>query len=206
MLPGIVSNADSVKQPFVARIFESPAIKSWKEDEAARLRKALSSAIEAMRDGQPMVLDLLVDLEAEMLEPIVDAAKVLHWRSRPSKEFGARVRRLLGFYSGESTLAAAVLIESPEQLESLLRGDVLWDCEFTIYPQPAAELSQLPDPHFDVAGFAVNVAWSLMQDSGTDTWLVTGLGTAGVDMVCGTLMRTFAEQRLTSSTAEAPTF
>lgn len=206
MLPA-VSNADSAKRPFVARLFQSPAIKSWKEEEGAPLRKALSSAVEAMREqGRPLVLDLLVDMEAEMLEPIVDAAKVLHWRSRPSKEFGARVRRALGFYSGESTLAAAVQIENAEQLESLLRGDVLWDCEFTIYPLPDKKLSELPDPHFDVAGFAVNVGWSLMQDSGTDTWMVTGLGDAGVDMVCATLTQTFAQQKLTSSTADAPRF
>ena len=201
-----VSNADPAKRPFVARLFQSPAIKSWKEQDGAPLRKALSSAVEAMREGRPMVLDLLVDMEAEMLEPIVDAATVLHWRSRPSKEFGARVRRMLGFYSGESTLAAAVLIENAAQLESLLRGDVLWDCEFTIYPQPEKKLSELPDPHFVVAGFAVHVGWSLMQDSGTDTWMATGLGDAGVDMVCGTLTQTFTQQGLTCSTAPAPRF
>lgn len=201
-----VSNADSAKRPFVARLFQSPAIKAWKEPEGASLRKALSLALEAMREGRPLVLDLLVDMEAEMLEPIVAAAKVLHWRSRPSKEFGARVRRLLGFYSGESTLAVALVLENAEQLETILRGDVMWDCEFTIYPQPEKELSSLPDPHFDITGFAVNVGWSLNQDAGSEAWLVTGLGAEGVDTVCATLSRTFAAQSLECSTAEAPKF
>ncbi len=205
---GIVSTAHlpTAKRPFVARLFSSPIIKSWEEDKGAKLRKALAATVEAMREGRPLVLDLLVDLEAEMLEPIIDAAKVLHWRSRPSKEFGARVRRTLGFYSGESTLAAAIEIQSAEQLESLLRGDVIWDCEFTIYPLPEKSLAELPDPHFDVGGFAGHVGWSVMQDSGSETWMVTGLGDAGVDAVCATLTKTFEQAGLTSSTDVAPRF
>lgn len=204
----IVSNADlsTAKRPFVARLFQSPAIKSWEEEQGATLRKALAAAVEAMREGRAIVLDLLVDLEAEMLEPIVDAAKVLHWRSRPSKDFGARVRRTLGFYSGESTLAAAIEIQSAQQLESLLRGDVIWNCEFTIYPLPEKPLAELPDPHFDVAGFAVHVGWSVMQDSGSETWMVTGLGDEGVDAVCATLSKSFEQAGLSCSTAAAPTF
>ncbi len=205
MLPA-VSNADHTKRPFLSRLFQSPAIKSWKEEQAAPLRKALASAVEALRDGKPVILDLLVDMEAEMLEPVVDAAKVLHWRSRPSKEFGARVRRLMGFYSGESTLAAAIVIDNAEHLESLLRADVLWDCELTIYPQPEKSLADLPDPHFDVGGFAGNVRWSLMQDSGTDTWMVTGQSSHDVESVCAKLSSAFTANGLTSSTADAPKF
>jgi hypothetical protein len=203
---GAVSNADPVKRPFVTRLFQSTAIKSWDEARADPVRHALSSAVEAMREGHPVVVDFLVDIEAELLEPIISAAKVLHWRSRPSKEFGARVRRALGFYSGESTLAAAVVIDNAAHLESILRGEILWDCEFTIYPQPTEPISGLPDPHFDISGFATHVGWSLNQDSGSDSWLVTGLGAAGVDMVCATLSRTFSAQGLVCSTAAGPVF
>lgn len=194
------------RRGFVTRVFESPAIKSWKDSEAPRLRAALIQALDAIREGRPLVIDLLVDMEAAALEPRLETSNVLLWRSRPSTGFGARVRRTLGFYSGESTLAAAVQVETGAELDALLPDTALWDAEFTIFPPPQKALTELPDPHFEVPGFAAAVRWSVSQDAASEGWMVTALGTEGLDMVCGTLTKTFSLQGLGSSLQETPEF
>lgn len=192
--------------PFLAQLFHSTAIKSWVERDAPALRAALVSAIAHVSDGAPVIIDLLVDLEAVMLEPIVEAANVVHWRSRPSRSFGARARRLLGFYSGESTLGAAVQLAGPAQLSTLLVGDVLWNCEFTVYPPPDRAVSELPDPHFHVPGFARHVAWSLMQDAGSEAWMVTALDQSTLSRVCAALTQAFTSAGLPCALADGPKF
>lgn len=199
-----MSSPRPTHRPFVARLFESPAIKSWNDAEAPKLRRAFIAALDAIRDGKPLVLDVLVELEAVVLEPKLEASSVLLWRSRPSASFGARVRRSLGFYSGESRLAAAVRVDSGAALDALLPDTALWDAEFTIYPQPELRLTDLPDPHFEVPGFASRVAWTLNQDATHDSWLVTAQGEQSLDMVCATLKRAFEKEQLTSTTAAAP--
>ncbi len=189
---------------FVARLFASPALKSWQAAEEPALRRALVAALDAVRAGGPLVLDLLVEFEAEDLEPRLAKAKVLHWRSRRSQQLGARVRRGLGIYSGESTLGVAVEVANGAELEALLVGTTLWDAELSIYPPPARPLMHLPDPHSDIPAFAAATAWSLHQDTGTESWLVTARGVEALDAVCSTLKRAFEQQGLPATLEDAP--
>jgi hypothetical protein len=199
-----MTSAPQSDRPFVARLFESTAIKSWNDAEAPKLRRAMVTALDDLRDGKPLVLDVLVDLEAVVLEPKLERSTVLLWRSRPSTSLGARVRRSLGFYSGESRLAAAVLLENGAALDAFLPDTALWDAEFTIYPQPDFDLGELPDPHFEVPGFASRIAWTLSQDASHEPWLVTAQTEQSLELVFETLKRAFVQQQLTSTTSAAP--
>jgi len=193
-----------LNQAFVARLFESPAIKSWRAADEPLLRKALVAALDEVRGGGPLVLDLLVDFEAEDIEPRLEAAKPLLWRAHRKKDLGARLRRTLGFYSGESNVAAAVQVASGAEVSSLLVGSVLWDSEFSLYPPPQTPLGELPDPHFEIPGFAIAAEWTLNQDTGSESWLVTARDEATLRNVCGWLKRTFEAQGLPSAFADAP--
>lgn len=198
-------SGDLPRAAFVARQFESPALKSWKEADAQALRQALGAAIDLLRGDRPVIIDLLIDIEAVALEPHLAAANVVHWRSRPSMGFGARARRLLGFYSGESTLAAAVQAETGAQAVDLMPRETLWDCEFTIYPPPDRPVGELPDPHFHVPGFCGHVRWAVMQDS-SDSWLLTAVDEATLAKVCQVLTASFEAAGLTTSLAPGPVF
>lgn len=199
-----MSSPHGAPASFLTRLFESPLIKSWKPQDSAGLRRALTTALDGIAQGSPLILDLLVDIESVMLEPVVEAANVIHWRSRPSKGFGARARRLLGFYSGESTLAAAVQVTRGAEVDALLVGDTLWDCEFTIYPPPDRPLSELPDPHFDVPGFSGHVPWAIMQDSASDSWMVTARDEADLRRVSEALLAAFTALGLPATLATGP--
>jgi len=201
-----MSNDEPKRRPraFFARLFESDAIKAWKDAEGKALRQALTMGLDAIAEGKPLVLDLLVDIEAIVLEPKVEASTVLHWRSRPSTNLSARVMRSLGFYSGESTLAAAVQVANGAELMALLPNTALWDAEFSIYPVPDRPVAQLPDPHFEVPRFAAAVGWTLMQDAASESWLITARGEPTLDMVCATLTRAFAKASLQATTRPAP--
>jgi hypothetical protein len=190
--------------PFVARLFESPAIKSFRDAEALVMKRALAFALDAVSDGSPLVLDLLVELEAEHMEARLAGAEVLHWRSRPSTSVGARMRRTMGFYSGESTLCAAVRVPTGDALVGLLVGNTLWEGELSIYPPPTAELRTLPDPHFEIAGFAACAAWTINQDAGTDSWLLTGLTEQSLERLSTALARAFQGQGLPARLKDAP--
>lgn len=204
MLSLPVQEPPPIPAPFKARLFESPAIKSWNESQAPALRAAFAASIETLRAGGSLALDLLVELEAVVLEPRVEAAHVLHWRSRPSNSIGARVRRTLGFYSGESRLAAAVELKDGAALAHFLPGTALWDAEFTLYPVPKTAIGELPDPHFQVAGFAAQVRWSVNQDAGNDSWLLTAQDEQTLTQLSSTLTQAFASAGLASSLADAP--
>jgi hypothetical protein len=203
-----MSNTGPQPQPspsFVARQLESAALKSRKASDAVALRKALVTAADALRDGKPLIIDLLVDLEAVALEPQLAAANVVHWRKRPSKGLGARAQRLLGFYSSESTLCAAVQVETGAQAVALMPEDSLWDCEFTLYPASDITVSELPDPHFDVPNFCGHVQWSIMQDS-SDTWMITAVDVPTIARVCGELNGAFVAAGLACTIAEVAPF
>ncbi|MFZ5446360.1 MAG: hypothetical protein ACOZQL_40610 [Myxococcota bacterium] len=162
------------------------------------------SSLDALRGGGPFVVDVLVDFEAEDLAPRLERSQVLYWRHRPSDSFGARVRRAFGFYSGESSLGAAVRVTSGEEADRLLFGTTLWDAEFSFFPVPATPLDQLPDPHFEIPGFAAAVGWTLNQDLGSETWLVTAQRADALDEVCATLSRAFEREGLACHTELAP--
>jgi len=192
------------RHAFAARLFASPAIKSWKTGDEPALRKALAAALDEVRGGGPLVLDLLVDFEAEDIEPRLEAAKPVLWRAHRSKDLGARMRRTLGFYSGESNVAAAVEVRDAAAVNALLVGSVLWDSEFSLYPPPAKPLAELPDPHYEIPGFAIAAEWTLNQDTGTESWLVTARDAATLERVCTALKNAFDAHALPNSFADAP--
>jgi hypothetical protein len=193
-----------MSQPFAARLFESRYIKSWVQADAPALRAALSRAVDTLANGSSLVFDVLVDVQAPAVEPRLAGAEVALWRSRPSNSFGARVRRTMGFYSGESRLAAAVVVGSGEMVSALLPDTALWDSEFALYPRPSQPLGQLPDPHFELSGFASHAQWSVSQDATHESWLVTGSTQAEVERVCAVLVQAFGALGLNSTTALAP--
>jgi hypothetical protein len=192
------------KLMFKAALFESPSLKSWNEGVAPNLRRALVGALDGIQAGKPIILDLLVELEAAVLEPKVEASSVVLWRARPSQSMGARIRRKLGFYSGESSLAAAIELRTSDQVNDFLVDTALWDAEFCLYSPTTRPLTELPDPHYDVANFAGHTRWSLNQDAGNESWLLTSVDDATLEMVTTNLRRAFSAEGLDSHLRAAP--
>jgi hypothetical protein len=168
-----VGSAQNDRTDHLTRRLLSPVIKSWKKAEERRVLSLLVDLVAAFSNGEMVLVDLFVAEKAAAVEERLGEVELAMRRHSPSQELRHRIGRSVGAYTYASGLSVVVRIRAPIQLNVLLMDDVIWDADFTVYPNAGSDVANLPDPHLASEAFSDHVAWSLAQQTGAPGWSMT---------------------------------
>jgi hypothetical protein len=145
---------------------------------------------------QKLILDLEVDLDATSVEEKTRGMDIAQMRSTPSKALRPRVERSAGIYTRSSTLSVAVRLSRGADARTLLAGDVLWNAQFYLYPEPSTGIAETPNPHLQPEEFTARVSWSISQEVGMPEWAIAALKSDDLSRVGNALLAAFSKNGL----------